>query len=60
MNEPTITEMAAFARRHGLEALRPEYLERMCALVEPVARFGQQVRRPPHKDDAPAPTYEVL
>ena len=57
---PSVEEMTAFARRHGLGALRPEYIARMCALVEPVARFGQQVRRPPRKEDGPAPTFEVL
>jgi len=57
---PSIEEIAAFARRHGLGALRPEYIARMCALAEPVARFGQQVRRPPRKEDGPAPTFEVL
>ena len=58
--EPSVEEMTAFAYRHGLGALRPEYIARMCALVEPVARFGQQVRRPPRKEDGPAPTFEVL
>ena len=57
---PSVEEMTAFARRHGLGALRPEYIARMCTLVEPVARFGQQVRRPPRKEDGPAPTFEVL
>ena len=57
---PSVEEMTAFARRHGLDALRPVYIARMCALVEPVARFGQQVRRPPRKEDGPAPTFEVL
>lgn len=57
---PGVEEMSAFARRHGLGALPPEYIARMCALVEPVARFGQQVRRPPRKEDGPAPTFEVL
>jgi len=59
-NTPGTEEMTAFARRHGLGPLRPEYIARMCALVEPVARFGQQVRRPPRKEDGPAPTFEVL
>ena len=57
---PGVEEMTAFARRPGLGALRPEYIARMCALVEPVARFGQQVRRPPRKEDGPAPSFEVL
>ena len=60
LNEPGIDEMAAFARRHGLGALRPEYIARMCALVEPVARFGQQVQRPPHKEDAPASLRDIV
>ncbi|MEI6115313.1 MAG: hypothetical protein WCP99_12170 [Burkholderiales bacterium] len=57
---PSVEEMTDFARRHGLGTLRPEYIARMCTLVEPVARFGQQVRRPPRKEDGPAPTFEVL
>ena len=57
---PDVEEMTAFAHRHGLGALQPEYIARMCMLVEPVARFGQQVRRPPRKEDGPAPTFEVL
>ena len=57
---PGVDEMTAFARRHGLGTLRPEYIARMSTLVEPVARFGQQVRRPPRKEDGPAPTFEVL
>jgi len=57
---PSVEEMTAFARRHGLGALRPVYIARMCTLVDPVARFGQQVRRPPRKEDGPAPTFEVF
>jgi len=52
--EPSLDEATAFAQRHGLSTLRPEYIERLRTLIAPVAHFGQQVRRSPNKDDAPA------
>ncbi len=56
---PPAADMAAFARRHGLDHLRPEYLARMGELAGPVAAFGRMVRRPPRKQDAPAPEFRV-
>ena len=58
--EPTIDEANAFAKRHGLSHLKPEYIKRLSELIEPVAHFGQQVRRPPNKDDAPAAEFTVF
>ncbi len=58
-DEPGLADMTAFARRHGLGGLAPEHIARMRELAAPVARFGQQVRRPPRKDDAPAPEFRV-
>ena len=51
---PSLADITAFARRHGLGGLAPDHLARMRELVVPVARFGLQVRRPPRKEDAPA------
>lgn len=56
---PGLDEMAAFARRHGLGGLAPEHIARMRELALPVARFGQRVRRPARKDDAPASEFRV-
>jgi hypothetical protein len=50
---------ASPAARHGLGGLAPEHLARMRELAVPVARFGQRVRRPQCKDDAPAPEFRV-
>jgi hypothetical protein len=59
VDEPTLEDMQAFARRHGLGGLKPEYVARMRELAVPVARFGLQVRRPPRKEDAPAPEFRL-
>ena len=58
--EPSLEEAIAFAKRHGLSNLKPEYIERLRELIAPVAHFGQQVRRSPNKDDAPAPEFIVF
>jgi hypothetical protein len=58
--EPNLEEARAFAQRHGLGELKPEYLKRLSELIAPVAHFGQQVRRARHKDDAPAPEFIVF
>ena len=58
--EPSLEEANAFAKRHGLSNLKPEYVERLRELIAPVAHFGQQVRRPPNKDDAPAAEFTVF
>lgn len=52
--EPTIEEANAFAQRHGLSYLKPQYIARMRELIAPVALYGQQVRRSPHKENPPA------
>lgn len=49
-----LTEVAAFAARHGLGNLPPIHLERMRDLVEPVARMGQVLHRVTEKERGPA------
>jgi hypothetical protein len=58
--EPTIDEAKAFAQRHGLSHLRPEYLARLSELIAPVAFYGQQVRRSLHKDNPPASEFTAV
>ena len=58
--EPTLEEAHAFAQQHGLASLRPEYIARLRELIEPVAHFGQQVRRSAYKDEAPAAEFIVF
>jgi len=58
--EPTIDEANAFAQRHGLSGLKPEYLARLRELIAPVAFYGQQVRRSPHKDNPPASEFTAF
>ncbi len=57
---PSLEDATAFAQRHGLGNLAPEYIQRLRELMAPVAHFGQQVRRPPNKDDAPASEFIVF
>ena len=56
---PSLADMTAFARRHGLGHLHPEHIARLRELAAPVAGFGRMVRRPPNKEDAPAPEFRV-
>jgi hypothetical protein len=58
--EPTIQEAKAFAQRHGLSGLKSEYLARLRELIGPVAVYGQQVRRSPHKEHSPASEFTVF
>ncbi len=58
--EPTIEEANAFAQRHGLSCLKPQYIARMRELIAPVAFYGQQVRRSPHKENSPASQFIVF
>lgn len=58
--EPTIDEANAFAQRHGLNGLTPEYIARLRELIGPVAFYGQQVRRSPQKDHSPAFEFTVF
>jgi len=57
--EPSLADMTAFARRHGLGHLHPEHIARLRELAAPVAGFGRMVRRPPRKEDAPASEFRV-
>lgn len=57
--KPTLDEIQAFARRHGLEKLTPEQLARMAELAVYVGDLGRNLPRPSRKDDAPAPTFDV-
>ena len=58
--EPTIEEANAFAQRHGLNHLKPEYIARLRELIAPVAFYGQKVRRSVHKEDSPAAAITVF
>jgi len=58
--EPTIDEANAFVQRHGLSGLKPEYLARLRELIAPVAFYGQQVRRSPHKDNPLASEFTAF
>ena len=58
--EPTIEEANAFAQRHGLNQLKPEYIARLRELIAPVAFYGQQVRRSRHKENPPASAFKVF
>ena len=56
---PTLEDVTAFARRHGLERLAPEHLARMTELAAYVADLGRALPRPLRKEDAPAATFDV-
>lgn len=56
---PSIEDMRAFSHRHGLGNLTSEQLARMAELAAYVGALGQSLPRPPRKEDAPAPTFEV-
>lgn len=56
--KPTLDEITAFARRHGLDRLPPEHLARMTELAFYVSELGRGLPRPAEKQDAPAPTFE--
>jgi hypothetical protein len=53
--KPTPEEIAAFARRHGLERLSPADLERLRDLAPGIARLGRAVPRTEAKEVAPWP-----
>jgi hypothetical protein len=57
--KPTLDDITAFARRHGLERVAPEHLARMTELAAYVADLGRTLPRPTRKDDAPASTFGV-
>lgn len=56
--KPTLEDITAFARRHGLERLPPEHLARMTELALYVSELGRGLPRPLLKEDAPAATFE--
>lgn len=56
-HRPSVEEIAAFARRYGLEKLAPEHVARMAELAQYVGSLGRDLPRPPRKEDAPAPTF---
>lgn len=58
--EPTLEDAHAFAQRHGLNHLKPEYIARLRELIAPVAFYGQQVRRSPHKENPPAAEFTAF
>lgn len=53
-DEVSVAEVTAFAARHGLGQLSPVHLERMRALVDPVARTGHVLQRVTAKERGPA------
>ena len=53
-------EIAAFARRYGLDNLTEEHLERMRTLAPYVSDLGRDLPRPARKSDAPAPLFDPV
>jgi hypothetical protein len=53
-DQVSLAEVTAFAARHGLGQISPAHLERMRALVEPVARTGRVLQRVTAKERSPA------
>lgn len=51
--EPSLAEIEAFARRHGLTKLKPEHIARMRELAPKVAEVARTMPRVPEKEDAP-------
>lgn len=56
---PSPQDIAAFARRCGLDNLTPEHLARMAELAVYVEELGRTLPRPPAKDNIPAPLFDV-
>jgi hypothetical protein len=54
--EPTLEDITAYAKRHGLVNLAPEHLARMTELARSVSELGRALPRPVQKDIAPANT----
>lgn len=52
--EPTLDDITAYAKRHGLVDLAPAHLARMTELARTVSEVGRTLPRPRHKDDTPA------
>ncbi|MSO76488.1 MAG: hypothetical protein EXQ87_06205 [Alphaproteobacteria bacterium] len=57
---PTRQEIERWARRHGIEKLHPEHLDRMSELAVYVADLGRSLRRVASKDDRPAAIFRPL
>lgn len=57
--KPTLEEIAAYARRHGLDKLSPAHIARMAELAVYVGELGRTLPRPAAKDDKPATAYLV-
>jgi hypothetical protein len=55
--KPSLAEIEAFARRHGLEKLAPEHVARMAELAVYVSDLGCNLSRPPRKENAPAASF---
>jgi len=56
---PSVDDIAVFARRYGLDKLTPEHLARMAELAVYVADLGRTLPRPANKHDRPASTFDV-
>ena len=53
--KPTRDEMTMWAKRHGLDRLSPEHIDRLAELSVYVSELGPKLRRVPQKQDAPSP-----
>ncbi|MEZ5818582.1 MAG: hypothetical protein R3D44_16000 [Hyphomicrobiaceae bacterium] len=56
----THEEIAAFARRYGLERLTEAHIARMRELAPRVSDVGRDLPRPTAKSSPPAPTFDPL
>jgi hypothetical protein len=52
-DKPSADEIRRFAKRHGLDMLSSEHLDRMAELAVYVADLGRTLPRPPEKAVAP-------
>jgi aspartyl-tRNA(Asn)/glutamyl-tRNA(Gln) amidotransferase subunit A len=55
----TLSEIEAFARRHGLTNLAPEHLKRLAEITDTVSAVGRGLPRMSSKEDEPAHTFRV-
>lgn len=53
LRKPSLTEIEAYAIRHGLQRLTPADLERLADLAGYVSELGRALSRPPEKSTAP-------
>ncbi|MBX9740250.1 MAG: hypothetical protein K2X62_09270 [Beijerinckiaceae bacterium] len=56
---PSLAEIEAYARRHGLADLEPEQMQRLRTMAGAIARAGKEVPRVASKFDQPANVFSV-